>query len=795
MTKPSSWILLLPLATVAASSTGEALVAPGEPTVLHVDDEAPGGDGSSWATAFRHLSDALSASEAGDQIWVARGTYRPSDVGDRGASFHLAPGVSLYGGFLGVEASLAERAGLFSETVLSGDLNDDDGADLGTKSDNSYHVVRSSTAALARLDGFTVRGGFARDAALPADRDGGGLWIEDGVLLVANCFFEDNLANNGGAVYNDGEDVSFVRCTFDRNRAEGTGGAVINIRGLEARYTSCRFLQNESEQSGDGGAVGNLTAGVNPTLDVHFVNCLFTGNSAPNGATVYRSGAGQNHFHGCTFANNSGGIRVLGNGGSVIVSNSILWQNGGAGQVLTDDVTLTVSRSCLSAPLPPGGLDLLDTDPLFIDADGPDDVPGNGDDELGLAPNSPCLDAGSAADLPADSADLDEDGSTLEPLPVDLAGAPRTLDGNGDAVAEVDMGALERSAGVAFLDLDQGESVTLVPSGGSGDPLEDSLVTILNESGGDGAGVTVQESQIDLHPTVGGFAGVGTTVTVETDLQDGEFVMTVSIPFDVATLGGADPSLLDLAYFDPIAQQWRLAPETNVSDSPGFAPGTKIGNRCCLSNGGPCCSVFPPDGPVSCSSLGSTPSVPVAPCSDLGDYGVFIDPGDPLDPSDDRGFVWATVDHATDFALGRFQALPYGCDVNPAGSLFVLSGEPHLGSTLTVAVNDPLESAGSTGFAGLFTSLQPDANYPCGTSLPGFGMAGPSGELLVNLLPPDPVALVGPVLWEGSAQPVPFPLGLPADPTLAGIVVYLQGLVVGSRGAKLGGALRVPLVP
>jgi hypothetical protein len=42
-----------------------------------------------------------------------------------------------------------------------------------------------------------------------------------------------------------------------------------------------------------------------------------------------------------------------------------------------------------------------------------------------------------------DVADLDEDGDTDEPLPLDLAGAPRVVDGNADDVATVDMGAYE----------------------------------------------------------------------------------------------------------------------------------------------------------------------------------------------------------------------------------------------------------------------------------------------------------------------------------------------------------------
>jgi hypothetical protein len=66
---------------------------------------APGGDGSSWASAFRYLQDALdqTVSERGDEVWIAAGTYYPDDganvtKGDRRASFFIKDGVSLYGG-------------------------------------------------------------------------------------------------------------------------------------------------------------------------------------------------------------------------------------------------------------------------------------------------------------------------------------------------------------------------------------------------------------------------------------------------------------------------------------------------------------------------------------------------------------------------------------------------------------------------------------------------------------------------------------------------------------------------
>jgi hypothetical protein len=61
--------------------------------VLRVDDDAPpGGDGSSWATAFHDLQLALAAARPGDEVWIAAGRYLPS-AADPTVSFFLPDGV------------------------------------------------------------------------------------------------------------------------------------------------------------------------------------------------------------------------------------------------------------------------------------------------------------------------------------------------------------------------------------------------------------------------------------------------------------------------------------------------------------------------------------------------------------------------------------------------------------------------------------------------------------------------------------------------------------------------------
>ena len=130
----------------------------------------------------------------------------------------------------------------------------------------------------------------------------------------------------------------------------------------------------------------------------------------------------------------------------------------------------------------------------------------------------------------------------------------------------------------------------------------------------------------------------------------------------------------------------------------------------------------------------------------------------------------------------------YGCGLNPAGSLSVLSGTSALSSNLVLGVDNPLgnQSAGALPF--LFLSFEPDANFPCGTPRPGFGQAGPgaTGEILIGLQRPAFFATVSGPPWLGSGSPSSFALTLPPDATLVGLHFYAQGFLLdSSAGASV----------
>ena len=108
-----------------------------EAATRYVKADAIGsGNGTSWTNAYTLLESALTAATSGDQIWVARATYKPAS---QSASFQMKAGVSIYGGFVGTETLLSQRNSnpFTNGTILSGDLGVQ-----GAYLDNCYIVVK-----------------------------------------------------------------------------------------------------------------------------------------------------------------------------------------------------------------------------------------------------------------------------------------------------------------------------------------------------------------------------------------------------------------------------------------------------------------------------------------------------------------------------------------------------------------------------------------------------------------------------------------------------------------------------
>ena len=241
------------------------------------------GNGSSWATATADLQAVLKTATAGDQIWVAAGTYTPARH-KRTTSFIIPDGVQVYGGFAGTETQLGQRRPELHRTVFSGELG------APGIEDNSYSVVTfRGVSAATLLDGLTITGGNANaDTEAGSPERCGGAIFNDGSHgssspTLINCILEGNTARDGGAVYNYGLAglcaPSFTNCVFQKNQADLDGGAVYND-GRQAgtcspAFTDCRFDENVATY---GAAIFVGKGNANTAFSVR--NCSFTRNAA-----------------------------------------------------------------------------------------------------------------------------------------------------------------------------------------------------------------------------------------------------------------------------------------------------------------------------------------------------------------------------------------------------------------------------------------------------------------------------------------------------------------------------------
>lgn len=335
----------------------------GHAQVLLVNDDAPlGGDGLTWATAYRDLQDAISTASASlgliTEIWVAEGSYRPDrGTGDRNLSFDLGSGLRVFGGFIGNETTLSARPAVLRPTILSGDIGV-----IGDSLDNSYHVVlMRNIFKAATLDGFIVRDGRADQMTFP-NNSGGGL-LNEGAMTIRNCTFEENFAASGAGLLSRTNPSMIDACVLRNNRATSDGGgALVRDGGMvknstfsgnnakfggalqiigQVRVDNCQFLSN----------YGQLGGGLQHTNGGSFISrCRFVSNCAFQGGAAY-IGAGATITHSWMVSNsaNQGGGVYFVSGASLL--NTLLVRNfaGNSGGATYSAVTGINLRSCTIA--------------------------------------------------------------------------------------------------------------------------------------------------------------------------------------------------------------------------------------------------------------------------------------------------------------------------------------------------------------------------------------------------------------------------------------------------------------
>lgn len=283
---------------------------------------APAGNPfEAWADAVT-LQEALAQAQPGDEIWVqgfetlsdTRQVYVVPDTN----GFTLRSGVKLYGGFRGNETNLNQRpvgdkAFEFTcRSVLSGDVLGNDSVAAGLiypgnplRADNAVHALTIDLSSAnpgnqtTELDGFTVYGGHAEG------QQGGGVYVTGGAegrkYVISRCFFHNNYAERGGAVF-----------------VAGTVAAPVADRSY---LSQCMVYSNAA-----GRQVDELAAGGGVYLEGYgeVVNCVVANNE--NGGV--HMAAGCRVVNSTVVCNTGGGIGMDADyAGTPNVLNTVVWGN------------------------------------------------------------------------------------------------------------------------------------------------------------------------------------------------------------------------------------------------------------------------------------------------------------------------------------------------------------------------------------------------------------------------------------------------------------------------------------
>ena len=410
---------------------------------------------------FCNIADGIAAASSGDTVHIAPGTYFENLVVDKdltligtdGAGLTIVDGSQLDRVLLLTGEAVLDVHGLtFTEGIaeFGGGIYVQGDCTLTlfecTVSDNSaWHgggIHHHAIATTLRLERSSVM-------ANRAENEGGGLWAFGGTVELVDSQVEGNVcgdlteqlgAQGGGVFLQDGT-LLVERSSVNRNVVEGNqtveGGGIYAESTVTVSQSS--ILDNHAV------APNAMGGGIYAFDTLALIDSVIRGNEA-NGVSWASGGAveswGRLEARNCSFESNhaTGGFKfggaVANRAGDAAIEfctfRSFFPDAVAGSQIDATEVRNTIVwnriRHSFCEPVDVEYSDVeggwpgtgnLDADPLFVDAE-------NGD--LRLAPGSPCIDAGDPA---------------REANGLDLSGNPRWLDGSLDRAMRVDMGAFE----------------------------------------------------------------------------------------------------------------------------------------------------------------------------------------------------------------------------------------------------------------------------------------------------------------------------------------------------------------
>ena len=280
------------------------------------------GAGHMWTNAYKHLTDALDEARANPsirEIRVADGTYytdrsfsSPAGSGNHYASFVLANGVILSGGYPADGGENRNTAPGNCNTILSGQINDD------IEYPFSQYVITGDQG--GTVDGFVIRDNHPTFS-------GAAISIDGGSLTVANCRFV-GIGNSTNGVEYSREHLRITNSFFEGyNRG-------VSARFLTACHISdCRFTDQ--------------TYGVD--IDIVSGNILITRTNfhSNGGSAVNINEANRTTISECKFIESNGSDCISIRFSPSEISRSIFFQNQGRGVITYEFASNNTINNCV----------------------------------------------------------------------------------------------------------------------------------------------------------------------------------------------------------------------------------------------------------------------------------------------------------------------------------------------------------------------------------------------------------------------------------------------------------------
>jgi CSLREA domain-containing protein len=423
-----------------------------------------------------------------------------------------------------------------------------------------FRIFATGTGLTVNISGLTIAGGLAAFA-----NDGGGISNQSNTLLTltgvkvsGNRTADAGVspAGLGGGIFNRGT-LQLINSTVNGNTTGkgssggsingGDGGGIYNNSGVLTLINSTISGNQTGNGSLPNGHDGNGGGIYNSSGSMTLTNSTISGNTTGTspmtmggiGAGIYVQ-SGALTLKNCTVSHNiassSGGGSSVGgirNGGSpAILGNTIIANNGA---VTFPDLSGLFNSQDYNLIKDPTGAtftgttthNIIGVDPLLgslANNGGPTQT-------RALLPGSPAINAGSNANLPADTFDLDSDANTAEPIPFDQRGFARVTD------TTVDIGAFESRGFTIAATSGTPQSATINTAFGSplvatvsstfGEPVAGGQVTFTAPASG--ASGTFAGGGATNTVTISG-GGVATSPTFTANGIVGSYNVTASLP-------------------------------------------------------------------------------------------------------------------------------------------------------------------------------------------------------------------------------------------------------------------------